>query len=111
MLTLLKSVPPHIKSVKFWKGILRANFKDGSSEEGISLLFIDDKTGQYETEKSVIGSISFVVKGKVLIISGLNSQSLGDTWMVTEYSKNKLILQNGLYREQSYKTLDLTRGD
>lgn len=102
-----------IDSIKktFWKGTLRVNFKGGSSEGGISLLFIDDKTGQYETEKSVIGSFSFMVEGKVLIISGLNTHSLGDTWTVTEYSKNKLILQNGLYPEQSYKTLDLTRGD
>jgi len=102
-----------IDSIKktFWKGTLRVNLKDGSSEEGISLLFIDDKTGQFETEKSVIGSFSFMVEGKVLIISGLKALNLGDIWVVTEYSKNKLILQNGFYPEQTYKTLDLTRND
>ncbi len=92
-----------------WKGTLRVNFKDETNEKEISLLFLDDKVGRYEYEKTQTGGFDYDVEGKLLRIWGLQSNKLEGDWMVVEFAENKLILKDELYSEQYNKTLELTR--
>ncbi|QIH31502.1 hypothetical protein [Sphingobacterium sp. DR205] len=92
-----------------WKGTLRINFKDETSEEEISMLFLDDKVGRYEYKKTQTGGFDYDIDGKLLRIWGLQSNKLEGDWMLVEFTENKLILKDELYSEQYNKTLELTR--
>lgn len=92
-----------------WKGTLRINIKDETSEGKISLLFLDDKVGRYEYKKTQNGGFDYNTEGKLLRIWGLQSSNLEGDWMVIEFSEDKLTLKDALYSEQYNKTLELTR--